>query len=228
MTEDICFGFIYINPDSTKNHNDIPTMFDHVMEEVSHAHQTFKNVMLFGDFNAHIGKGDEFQYEHSELIARFPCLRCPRMTEGITKPEHINLAGRMLLDVASSCPLIITTGRGKGDNGQRTFKGYNENSHTRTDHAMMNGHLYENIIRITIDDDCCISDHNPIQVTFPLLEYPDPADHPPQTSTHLKWSPNQEPEYSKHICAHLVNHPIHSAIKNRDVDGANQALIDLI
>ena len=70
--------------------------------------------------------------------------------------------------------------------------------------------------------------HNPIQVTFPLIQSSYPAHNPPQMSAYLKWTPNQEPNYSEDICTHLVNHPIHSAIKNRDVDRAYQALIDLI
>jgi len=49
-----------------------------------------------------------------------------------------NTAGRCLRDIALETPLILTTGRGKGDNGQPTFVGYDPPFHpSRTEHILM-------------------------------------------------------------------------------------------
>ena len=109
-------GLVYINPQSgERNADEITNMFDALLEEVAIAQRTFTHVLMAGDFNAHVGVGDEFVHEHFDLMARFPCLNAPRLTGC---GNQSNLAGRLLLDVASAGPLILTTGRGRGDQGQ--------------------------------------------------------------------------------------------------------------
>lgn len=92
--------------------------------------------MLVDDFNAHIASCDELVHERFDLLAKFECLGSTRLCGGLSS-HTTNLAGRCLPDVASASPLLLTTGRGRGDQGQRTFKGHNGKSHTRLDHILL-------------------------------------------------------------------------------------------
>ena len=77
---------------------------------------------------------------------RFGSLCTTRRAEGIINLTRSNIADRLLTDVASTCPLILTTGRGRGDLGQGTVKG--SGASTRPDHVMMSADLFEKIDQI--------------------------------------------------------------------------------
>ena len=53
-----------------------------------------------------------------------------------------------------------------GDQGQRTFKGYDDKAATRTEHVMMTGDVFGRLEAVHIDDTCGISDHNPVHLAF--------------------------------------------------------------
>jgi exonuclease III len=233
---DVCMGVVYVNPESNTRSGDVvAAMFDVLMEEVAVAQRAFTHVIVAGDFNAHIGLGDEFEHEHFDLIARFPCLGRPRMASGIRVPRKSNLAGRFLLDTASAGPMVLTTGRGRGDEGQRTFKGYDGQCRTRTDHVLMTGDLFEKLIDVQIDDECNISDHTPVQFRFPLvdsLEFDwgaEVAGREVDVEVKLRWSPDKEHDYGMRLREDDVGRTsVLAAIERGDVNGANGALMDMI
>ena len=64
---------------------------------------------------------DLFPEGHAAMLSRFPELGTTRLGQ---YKGRANTAGRCLRDIALETPLILITGRGKGDsNGQPTFFG---------------------------------------------------------------------------------------------------------
>ena len=230
---DVCKGIVYLNPESSGRSRDIvASMFDELLSDVALAQKSFGHVLLAGDFNAHLGKGDEFAYGHSALLARFPSLVTRRKAMGIRDPFTQNTAGRCLLDVASGGPMVITTGRGKGDDGQRSFKGYTGQVSSRIDHVMMTGDLYAQLLSVHLDDKCKISDHIPITLTFPHVTCTRHDWSPvlPYTAGPcFKWIPENEQVYAERLrCDLLGVASIRQAIERGDIDGANSALMSMI
>ncbi len=112
---DVCVGYVYINrKGGSHSGGDSTIMYDNLLEDIATAHQTFEHLTVIGDFNAHLGRADELAYEHSEILARFGSLCTTRRAEGIRDPVQYKIAGRLITDVASTCPLLLTTGRGRG------------------------------------------------------------------------------------------------------------------
>jgi hypothetical protein len=170
-------------------------------------------------------------WEHADLIARFPCLQRPRLTAGLSQPHHTDLAGKLLLDVASAGPLILTTGRGKGDVGQRSFKGYDGSKHTRVDHAMMSADLFESVVSVHLDDHCTISDHVPLCFTFPFASAGLGVGHGEGVDQGevLRWDGSREGDYGRCIQSDQVGRAeVAAAISAGDVDGALSALLGIV
>jgi len=98
-------------------------------------------MILVGDFNAHLDNlPDHFSEGHAAMLSRFPELGTTRLGQ---YKDRANTAGRCLRDIALEISLILTTGRGVGDNGQPTFFGYNPPFYpSRTEHLLMSTALF--------------------------------------------------------------------------------------
>ena len=58
-------GAVYLNPKTDKRSNsDITESFENFFDEATTASLNFPNVLMMGDFNAHIGDLSEFTNEH--------------------------------------------------------------------------------------------------------------------------------------------------------------------
>ena len=81
--------------------------------------------------------------------------------------NRANTAGRCLRDIALETPLILTTGRGKGDNGQPTFFGYNPPFNpSRTEHILMSTALFMCCKQISVLHEFDSADHRPLLCHF--------------------------------------------------------------
>ena len=147
----------------------------------------------------------------------------------------MNLAWRLLLGVASAGPLVLTTGRGRGDEGQRTFKGAGGQFSTRPDHVLMSGDLFDKLVSVHINDTCGISDHNPVHLVFPAEvfaeeEVDDEVVEPgPDNGVRLRWCPDRENDYGVDLLADDQGRAaVTESVGHGDVNGAYNALVDMI
>lgn len=172
----VILGGIYINPQSnTRNESHIGQMFSELQLEVSEAQANCSHLFLMGDFNARLDQQpDPFDEPFSFLLESSPCLK--ETCAGQHCNSRMNTAGECLLDIAISTPLqafqhqlILTTGRGRGDNGQPTFFGYNAASTpnaTRTEHIAMSPDLYSCCQEIQVLHHIDLMDHRPLTCQF--------------------------------------------------------------
>jgi exonuclease III len=165
----VILGGVYINPQSlTRNESHIRQMFSNLQMEVSEAQANCSHLFLMGDFNARLDRQpDPFDEPFSFLLESFPCLKETRA--GQHHNSRMNTAGECLLDIAVSTPLILTTGRGRGDNGQPTFFGYNAASApnaTRTEHIVVSPDLYSCCQEIQVLHHIDLMDHRPLTCQF--------------------------------------------------------------
>ena len=64
----VALGAVYLNPKTDKRSNsDITESFEHFFDEATTASLNFTNVLMMGDFNAHIGDLSEFTDEHYDI-----------------------------------------------------------------------------------------------------------------------------------------------------------------
>ena len=95
----------YINPQS----RDFPvravqTHFTDLFEDTLGAFQVSPNVVLCGDFNAHVGKLSD---AHAGFVSD-----CPKVLETRRYVcNSVNKAGQVLVDLAAATSMAITTGR---------------------------------------------------------------------------------------------------------------------
>jgi hypothetical protein len=106
----------------------------------------FTNVLMISDFNAHVGDLSEFTDEHYDIQDDFKCLQHARLT----CCKSVDCAGKLLLDIATAGPYMLTTGRGKGDSGQATFVGYHGRHRSRPDHIFMTPNFHHNLLSTDI------------------------------------------------------------------------------
>ena len=165
----VMLGGAYINPQSaTRRQSDIMHTFSVLHLEISEAQAQSSHILLMGDFNAHLdNKPDPFDDQFAQMLESFPQLRQPRCGPHVRS----NVAGKCLLAISASIPLIITTGRGKGDRGQPTFYGYNSlaaktHEPTRTEHLVMSPDLYLQCQDIKVIEDIYLADHRPLTCSF--------------------------------------------------------------
>ena len=75
------------------------------------AFQVSSNVVLCGDFNAHVGELSEVSDAHAGFV-----LDCPEVLETRRYVcNSVNKAGQLLVDLAAATSMAITTGRVVGD-----------------------------------------------------------------------------------------------------------------
>ena len=166
----VMLGATYISPQSaTRHQSDITHMFSVLHLEISEAQTQSSHIFLMGDFNAHLdNKPDPFDDQFAQVLESFPQLKQPRVGPHIVRS---NAAGKCLSAISASIPLIITTGRGKGDRGQPTFFGYNSlaakiRQPTRTEHLIMSPDLYLQCQGIKVIEDIYLADHRPLACSF--------------------------------------------------------------
>ena len=165
----VILGGMYMNPQSsTRKESDIGQMFSDLQLEVSEAQAHCTQLILMGDFNARLDQHpDPFVEPFSYLLEAFPQLKETRA--GQHGNSYMNTAGECLLDIAVSTPLILTTGRGRGDDGQPTFFGYSAASTpnaTRTEHIAMSPDLYSCCQEIRVLHHIDLMDHRPLTCQF--------------------------------------------------------------
>jgi len=233
-------GAVYVNPETTKRkkENSLVESYDCLFDEATKASLLFENIIIMGDFNAHIGTTSEFTDEHYDLRVDYECLQTSRLCT--CKSSNTNTAGHLLLDMAAAGPYMITTGRGKGDTGQASYVGYNGKHSSRPDHILMTPTLYNSVVDMTMQAmKTRISDHLSVNMNFSankqgLLTNADLGD-----KTHvcdsdcfrssIKWDPEKAEAYAEHIFAdtHLKS-VYQKAIDDSDVEGANSILKRII
>jgi len=163
---DVALGAVYLNPDNkNRSKNSLTETFDVLFDEAMTASCMIGEVVMMGDFNAHIGDESEFTDEHASLLEDIPCLKHHRMADRQSK--NIDRAGKLLLDLAAAGPFMILTGRGKGDSGEASFVGYRQKRSTRPDHVLLSPSLYNSVVSSRVfDNKLRISDHNCIETRF--------------------------------------------------------------
>lgn len=186
----VLMGAVYINPETLGRRKEaIESCFEDLQDETFSALSQTEHVVLVGDFNAHIGSQSEFIEEHFDLQDEFPCLQTDR--QNISSCQQVNHAGRLLLELACECPLILTTGRGRGDAGQASYVGYGKNCSTRPDHVLVTRGLFRNLHHCSVQaPENCISDHCAVDTTF--------------LSKHDIAGSNQERQGCQRNCRHKV------------------------
>ena len=236
----VILGAVYINPETSqrKKHKSLLQNYDCLFDEATRASLFYKNVIIMGDFNAHIGTQSEFTDEHYDLQADFECLQTSRLC--MCKSSNTNTAGHLLLDMAAAVPFMVTTGRGKGDIGQASYVGYNGKCSSRPDHILMTPNLYNNVVYTKVQTmETRISDHLSIDIHFSakkqgLLIYADLGDgtHVCDTDcfrSSIKWNPEKAEAYVTQILANTdLKSAYQEAIADNDVEGANSMLRQLI
>ena len=162
----VLLGAVYINPQSsTRSDNDISVMLSHLQNDISEAQNESQHLIVLGDFNARLDDSpDQFPEGHISMLLRFPELGTTRVGQ---YKYRANTAGRCLKNIALETPLILTTGRGKGDSGQPTFFGYNPPFNpSRTEHILMSNALFFCCKNISVLHEFDSADHRPLLCHF--------------------------------------------------------------
>ena len=157
----VLVGGVYIPPESIRV--DVTELYQNLMLDLCDGMEQHAHVLLAGDMNAHLDDSCELSDEFEVLRAEFSELNSPRMVVG---EGRLKLSGQLLYDVACMGPLILTTGRGRGDVGQPTCR-----MTTRTEHILMDPDLYRAVMvdghaHISSLDAVVGSDHVPLQLTY--------------------------------------------------------------
>jgi len=165
MDEDVVIGAAYINPQSRDLFplQAVQSHFTDLFEDVIGALQVSSNVLLCGDFNAHVGELSEVSDAHSRLI-----LDCPEFIE--TRRcmcNSMNKAGQLLVDLAAATSMAIATGRVVGDDGQPSFTGYFNDKKSRPDHVLLSPDVYKLVDHFEMIDTRA-SDHAGLSTAFRL------------------------------------------------------------
>lgn len=215
----VLLGAVYINPETLGRKKEaIESCFETLQDEVFTALSKTEHVILMGDFNAHIGSQTEFSDEHFDLQDEFPCLQSARQNS--CGCQQVNHAGRLLIELAESGTLILTTGRGRGDTGQASYVGYKKRYRTRPDHVLVTRDLFRKLQRCQVQaPQQCISDHCAIDVSFlsRTLQFTDVREDARQASHHnckqkvFRWRPEKVADYVKAL---HNNHGAHAQFQN--------------
>jgi len=160
LEDDVMLCAVYLNPSSIQNCVD--EMYSTFADELSYAAQVTENLVLCGDFNAHVGDLSEVSDFHGSTLVAVPALHEPRRVQR----KSNNKAGRLLVDLAAVFKCIIATGRSSGDDGQPTC--FKEKGSSRPDHILLSPKMFEAVHNTRIDknerpDQC---DHCAISMVF--------------------------------------------------------------
>jgi len=160
--EDVVLGASYINPQSNDfTAKDVENHFTHLFEDVLDALQVSPNLVLCGDFNAHVGVLSEVSDAHYNFVAD-----CPEFLDARRcKCPNVNKAGRLLVDLAAASSMAITTGRVEGDYGQPSYVGYLKDRSSRPDHILLSPAVYKSMKGFDMIDNLA-SDHCGLSMLF--------------------------------------------------------------
>jgi len=224
---------IYLNPQSSARTNaDIAETFSYLHLDISEAQANCSHLFLLGDFNAHLTNSPDFFPDHASLLDTFPQLGQNRLGH---YPSP-NLAGECLSDIAAQTPLILTTGRGKGDSGQPSFLGFNTNITipSRTEHLAMSPSLYHNCHNVHVDDDTDCSDHRPLICGFSSVDIPNIDLRLPQHTVRqergekLIWRAELQNTYVTDLMENDQILQLRENIGNKDAESAYTTFVSLI
>eukprot|EP00967_Tisochrysis_lutea_P050209 scaffold61706_cov34-Tisochrysis_lutea.AAC.1 len=110
--------------------------------------QVSPNLMLCGDFNAHVG-----------VLSGVNVRRCVRPL------ANVNKAGRLLVDLAAATSMAITTRRVPGDYGQPSHVGYYKGRSSWPDHILLLLASYKSVKAFEMLD-IFASDHCGLSLVF--------------------------------------------------------------
>jgi len=232
----VFLGAIYINPQSTSRpDSEISLMFSHVQHDILEAQGESQHMILVGDFNAHLDNlPDQFLEGHIAMITSFPELGTTRLGQ---YKDRANTAGRCLRYIALETPLILTTGRGKGDHGQPTFFGYNPPLHpSRTEHILMSTALFTCCKQISVLHEFDSADHRPLlchlscQCTLPHLDLRLPGQIVMSgRGKHLVWRGEHKDAFVTHMLANeTILQSFRDFVRIQDPQSCYQSFLDLI
>ena len=173
----VLFGGCYIPPQS-QSHTaaELEDWYTILNTDIHRGMLECTQACIVGDFNAHLGTTSEFTHEHFDLQDRFPELGRDRMETGSRRAT--NLSGKLLMDVAATVPLVLSTGRGRGgDVAQVTCR-----DATRTEHAMLSPDLFDMLSSergglVQAMTGIVGSDHCPLKLTLSTPNGPIPGVH---------------------------------------------------
>ena len=188
---DVIVGISYISPsNSTRTKNMTKPVWDILEEE----HMQFNNneqILLTGDFNAHIGSLPDYIIYDDDLFCPAPDQYTvdsemhPRMNCGM----KICTNGKRLLEVCQRARLRIINGRKIGDStGNLTCHKYNGSS--TADYFIVDVNLFNHVRYIRVHDwTPCLSDRYPISLdTFMIYQAPtENVSHKPKAPSKAKW-----------------------------------------
>jgi exonuclease III len=172
-------AFIYARPKILETAQQRADFFAHLHAEILHK-QSFGQVILVGDINAHLGDLDDGAPLHRVHSSDTP-----------------NTLGRMFIDLTSRCHMWTTTGR-ITDNACISWHKADEAGHileqSRLDHAFVQEDLWTHIHAAHIYPDFFGSDHEPLVMHFSV---PD-LDHTklPLPAPYLRWNFHRLAQYS--------------------------------
>ena len=246
----VILGGVYIPPQGTHSAQAIEEWYSDLLMEFCDATQQAEHVIIMGDFNAHLPATSEFRHDHCDLLERFPALKLKRLQQSRQgrdgrrqPPQRQNRAGALLCEIASAGPMIITTGRGKGDVGQHTFQ-----QQARTEHILVDPDLYEQITQISVDANMVASDHRPLMCRFNTTDFlkgvADPTlpgqqqqqqqqqrSQPPGDcggNIKLSWKSDQQNAYTACLQQDPLQQATMAAIQGGSLDAANATLLGWI
>ena len=140
LGEDVMIGATYINPLSDSfTSRAVHSHYTDLFEDVLDAFQVSSQVILCGDFNAHVGELSEVSDAHSRSVLDCPELRETRRCEC----KSVNKAGQLLVDLAAATSLVISSGRVVGDDGKPSFTGHHGDKRSRPDHVLLSPALFK-------------------------------------------------------------------------------------
>mmetsp|Transcript_418 Transcript_418/g.1002 ORF Transcript_418/g.1002 Transcript_418/m.1002 type:complete len:905 (+) Transcript_418:594-3308(+) len=187
LNREVLIGAVYTNPQGRLfTVSQVREQFTHLFDELACAAQVTPDLLLCGDFNAKIGSLREVSDAHYETLVDCPALQTARRCEC----RDVNVAGRLLVDIAAAYGLVFTTGRVPGDFGQPTVVGYRSDTRpsrrSRPDHVLVSPSLF----KCAQKSDICApildtTDHGSITVVFRI----------PDVVPNVDWTPSPE-----HVC----------------------------
>ena len=168
LDEDVVLAASYINPQSTAfSAKQVEDQFTHLFEDVLDALQVSSNLMLCGDFNAHVGLLSEVSDAHYNFV-----INCPEFLHSRRcMCSSVNKAGKLLVDIAAASSLALTTGRVAGDDGQPSYVGYYKDRSSRPDHILLSPAVYQ-LARVFKMVDNYASDHCGLSMAFKVCGSP--------------------------------------------------------
>jgi hypothetical protein len=200
-----------------------------MQHDVSEAQSESQHLILVGDFNAHLDNSpDHFPEGHVAMLSRFPELGTTSLGQ---YKGRANTAGRCLRDIALETPLILNTGREKGDNGQPTFFGYNPPFNpSRTEHTLMSIAFFMCCKQISVLHEFDSADHFSCQCSIPHIDLRLPGHIQRRgKGKHMAWRDEHKDAFASHMLENeTVLQSFQNSIRNQEHQSCYKYFLDLI